>query len=53
MTDFQLSTLEQDAQQLQAYITEVFNRGNRSLAVKLTKKLEYLQSRIADKSVAA
>ena len=47
MTDFQLSKLQQDSQELQAYITELIDKGKHSLVQKLEKKLEFLESRIA------
>lgn len=48
MSDFQLSILQQDAQELSAYISEVKQRGNYDLASKLSRKLEFLITRIAD-----
>lgn len=48
MSDFQLSILQQDSQELTAYISEVKQRGKTELASKLSRKLEFLNSRIAD-----
>lgn len=48
MTDFQLSILKQDADDLTQYITEVTNKGKLELANKLHKKLHFLNSRIAE-----
>jgi chaperonin cofactor prefoldin len=47
MTDFQLSVLQQDSQELREYITELTAKGKSTLVAKLSKKLEFLESRIA------
>ncbi len=47
MTDFQLSVLQQDSEELRNYITELTEKGKSSLVTKLSKKLEFLESRIA------
>lgn len=48
MTDFQLSVLQQDSQELRDYIAEVSAKGKVALATKLSKKLEFLESRLAE-----
>jgi hypothetical protein len=47
MTDFQLSVLQQDSEELKDYITELTEKGKSTLVTKLSKKLEFLESRIA------
>jgi chaperonin cofactor prefoldin len=47
MTDFQLSVLQQDSEELRNYITELTEKGKSTLVTKLSKKLEFLESRIA------
>lgn len=47
MTDFQLSVLQQDSEELREYITELTKKGKSTLVAKLSKKLEFLESRIA------
>jgi uncharacterized protein YqeY len=46
MTDFQMSVLQKDSQELREYITEMVEKGRNDLASKLSKKLEFLESRI-------
>jgi len=48
MTDFQLSVLQKDSQELREYISELTVKGKSVLVSKLTKKLEFLESRIAE-----
>lgn len=48
MSEFQLSVLQRDSKELEDYITEVAARGKTTLATKLSEKLEFLNSRIAD-----
>ena len=47
MTDFQLSVLQQDSEELREYITELTAKVKDALVTKLSKKLEFLESRIA------
>ena len=47
MTDFQLSKLQQDAEELQAYISELTEKGKITLVTKLEKKLAFLNEKIA------
>lgn len=46
MTDFQMSVLQKDSQELREYITELVEKGRNDLVSKLSKKLEFLESRI-------
>jgi len=48
MSEFQLNVLQRDSKELQDYISEVAAKGKTTLASKLTEKLEYLNSRIAE-----
>jgi hypothetical protein len=52
MTRIQLARLEKDTVELKSYIQEVLSQGNKHLAVKLEKKLNYLESRIAERMAA-
>lgn len=52
MTQIQLARLEKDTVELKAYIEEVLTKGNKTLATKLEKKLNYLESRIAERMAA-
>jgi len=47
MTDFQLSVLQKDSEQLREYIAELTEKGKDALVAKLSKKLKFLESRIA------
>lgn len=47
MTDFQLSKLQQDAEELRSYISELTVKGKDTLAAKLEKKLSFLEDKIA------
>lgn len=47
MTDFQLSVLQKDSQELREYISELSLKGKDTLVAKLSKKLDFLESRIA------
>lgn len=47
MTDFQLSKLQQDSEELRQYISELKDKGKQVLVNKLVKKLEFLESRLA------
>jgi hypothetical protein len=52
MTEIQLARLEKDTAELKTYIQEVLLKGNNHLAIKLEKKLSYLESRIAERMAA-
>ena len=48
MSELQLSVLQRDSKELELYISEVAAKGKTTLATKLTEKLNFLNSRIAD-----
>ena len=48
MTDFQLSVLQQDSQELREYIAELTTKGKTALVKKLSRKLEFLESTLAE-----
>jgi len=48
MSELQLSMLQKDALDLQEYIKEVQGKGKTQLVSKLSKKLSYLKSKIAE-----
>ena len=52
MTTHQLSALQQDYQELTAYIGEVAAKGNSTLASKLKVKLDFLGQKIAENNLA-
>lgn len=53
MTKTQLSTLNQDYQELDSYIREVSAKGNVTLAAKLKRKLDFIGAKLADNNLAA
>lgn len=52
MTTHQLSALQQDYQELDAYIGEVKAKGNTTLASKLKRKLDFLGQKLAEEKLA-
>jgi len=52
MTEFQLARLNKDTVELKAYINELMEQDNLQLVSKLEKKLNYLESRIAERMAA-
>lgn len=52
MTTHQLSVLQHDYSELDAYINEVTAKGKTSLASKLKRKLDYLGKKLAEENLA-
>lgn len=52
MSEIQLARLTQDTLELKAYINELTSKRDFQLAQKLSKKLNYLESRIAERMAA-
>lgn len=50
MSKIQLDRLKNDLIELDQYISKLYERGNLKLVSKLTKKREFLSSRLAEAS---